>query len=208
MKNLFTIAFSIMVVFSAKSQDDGGSNRMWIGGTGSYQSFSVKDGHDETSYQFGPSFGFMLNSNMALGINMMYRGSSHHHNDANEEVDENLGYNFEPFFRYYFGGNEKFKFFGDGLVSFGGGKTKYTDNLGNFSENKYSTYSIAVRPGFQYWFTDKWSIASTIGTLGYGSRTEKDAKIDMNGEFVDEVTTSFGVKVDFSTVNFSFFFHF
>ena len=209
MKRLLIITLISLVNNAVFSQDESNEVTMWVGGVVGFQSFSVENGHNETSYEFGPSIGFMLNSKMALGFNIMYQGFTHNHNDANEEIDKSTGYNFEPFYRYYSSGSNKFKFFGDALVSFGGGHTSYSDNLGNSSENnKYSTFGLAVRPGFQYWFTSKWSVSSTIGALGYGTRIDEDATIDTNGMFIDQKTSYFGLNIDFSTVNLSFIFQF
>jgi hypothetical protein len=94
----------------------------------------------------------------------------------------------ELYGRYYLPIAEQFYFFGDAFLLFGGGDPNTTvDN------NEYNRFDLGARIGLQYWFTPQWSMAASNNLLLYESR-------DGNGEF--------GAGVNFSTLNFSFFFHF
>ena len=94
----------------------------------------------------------------------------------------------EPYFRYYIPVVEKFSFFGDAFIGIGGG-----DNNTGADGGEYNTLNFGARAGLQFWFTPRWSIAASNNVIIYEST-------DGDGEF--------GVGVNFSAVNFSFFFHF
>lgn len=94
----------------------------------------------------------------------------------------------EVYGRYYIPVVEKFAFYGDAFFGFGG-----EDNDTSNDGGEHNTLNFGARAGLQYWFTSQWSMAASSNVLIYNSR-------DGNGEF--------GAGVDFSAVNFSFFFHF
>ena len=93
-----------------------------------------------------------------------------------------------PYIRYYLPVVDKLSFYGDGFIGIGGG-----DNDTTVDGGEYNTLNFGARVGLQYWFSPKWSIAASNNVLLYNSTNG-------NGDF--------GAGVDFSTVNFSFFFHF
>ena len=85
-------------------------------------------------------------------------------------------------------GDDRISFFGDGFVGIGGG-----DNITGVDGGEYSTLDFGARAGIQYWFTQRWSMTASNNVLVYNS-------IDGAGDF--------GMGLDFSALNFSFFFHF
>lgn len=97
-------------------------------------------------------------------------------------------WNIEPFFRYYIPVVENFSFYGDAYIGIGGG-----DNNTSADGGEFNTLDFGARAGIQYWFTPRWSVAASSNIFRYNS-------IDSNGDF--------GAGVDFSSVNFSFFFYF
>ena len=94
----------------------------------------------------------------------------------------------EPYFRYYIPVVDQFSFYGDAFFGIGGG-----DNSTNTDGGDYNSLDFGARAGLQYWFTPRWSIAASTNVLTYTSTNN-------NGEF--------GLGVNFSSVSFSFFFHF
>ena len=197
MKKLLLLTAVVLIGFGAQAQ-----NRMWLGGTLGFGSSTVKDNDATTGYQVGPQFGFMLNENMAVGLNMIMNGVTNKANNADNDVFKTSGQNFEPFFRYYFAGTGNFKFFGDARVGFGGGKTLHTNDVDPDDESTFSNFSIMVVPGAQYWFNDNWSMAATLGGIGYRSTTNN------KGGNNESTTNEFAIGVDFDTFNLGFFFHF
>jgi hypothetical protein len=208
MKNLILLAsgliFSIALQGQGQAEVQSSVNKMFIGGGAGFNSSTEKDSEDKYSqWNFGPSFVYMLNDKVGLGISFIVNGStSNYSNDTYEAEYKSSGWMAEPFVRYYFAGIGKVKFFGDAFINFGGGKDEFSDNFTSSDESKYGNFGIGVRPGFQFWFNDNWSMASTIGNLGYSSLT------DNKGDSDETKTNNFGVNVDFSTVNFSFYWHF
>ena len=215
MKKILLIAAGLMLSAGTFAQEGASSgNKMWIGGTAGFNSGGTKDKGDDTNsqstfkYNVGPSFGYMLNEKMAVGINVMFGADNSTQNNATEDKTANSGYNFQPFFRYYFAGSDNFKFYGDLAVGFGGGNTTWSDNTGASNESKYGTFDLGVTAGAQYWFTPDWSMASSIGLLGYNSHTSNKGQTDAAGKSKENVTSDFGLNATFSTLNFSFFYHF
>lgn len=210
MKKLLLLSLGLIMAVGLQAQgEETAGNKMWIGGTAGFGSSSVKDGESSSGYQFGPQFGYMLNDKMGVAINLLVNGGTNKQNNANNDEVKMSGWNIEPFFRYYFAGAGNFKFFGDALVGFGGGKTTWSaDDMPEDGESKYSTFGINVRPGVQYWFNDNWSMLTTIGVLGYNSQTDNIGEEDGAGNSLEETTSDFGIAVDFSNINFSVYWHF
>lgn len=191
----------MLALFASVTMLGQDASKMFLGGKFGFDNNSVKDGSSTNSFNIGPDFGYMLNSNMAVGLSFTFGNSNTKDGDGDDQRKSN-SWNAQPYFRYYMGTNEKFKFFGDLAVSFGGGTTTTYNVLGDPNETKQNTFGINVRPGIQYWFTPRWSMLSTIGRLGYNSTTD-----DVGGG--NETTTNnFGLNVDFTTLNFGMFFHF
>ncbi len=126
------------------------------------------------TYTLGPSFGMMLTDVMAVGGTLTI-------SDAFWAI--------EPYFRMYKPIKDNFKFYGDGYLSIGGGSSGATD---------YSSFGIGVRPGVQYWFTQQWSMAATLGNIGYSQTSWEGGTSDGH----------FALGIDFSSLHFAFFFHF
>lgn len=207
------MALGLMAGTTMFAQEDAG-NKMWLGGTAGFASGGHSDKGDNTNdystmrYNFGPSFGYMLDDKMAVGINLLFSGSSQTDNDAIESKTSTSGYNIQPFFRYYFAGADKFKFYGDLRVGFGGGNTKTEDNTGTSNERKNSTFDVGAYAGAQYWFNPNWSMAADLGVLGYQSMTDFKGQTNNNGESMEEVDSEFGLGGNFATLTFSMFYHF
>lgn len=199
---LITLSLAITIVIHAQEEKQALDKKVWLGGTGGFSLVGVKDAGSTFKYNVGPSFGFMVSESSALGINIDFTSSTASSNNGNEDKNLSVGYNFQPFFRHYFGGGNSFKFYYDLVVSFGGGKTSATNNQGLDNETKYGTFGIGTYMGAQYWFNSSWSMASSIGLLGYDSRTN-------NKDGANESKTyNFGLNATFSTLNFSLFYHF
>ena len=218
MKKVLLIAVGLVLGAGAFAQEgESAGNKMWIGGTVGFGSSNNADGNDNTNdvktsgWEFGPTFGFMLNDKMAVGINLMVDGKTTTKNNKDADETKVSGYNFEPFFRYYFAGTGNFKFYGDATVNFGGGKTTWSDNTGSDPvDSKYSKFGVGLHPGVQYWFTDDWSMASTIGLVGFSQMSTKRNVINDKGNKVEvtDKVSDFGLIGDFSSLKFSFFYHF
>lgn len=169
---LFTgLLISLTLVAQNENSNSGDSPIMWLGGEVTFGAMSARD------ITLGPSFGIMLNENMGVGGTLTFSTG----NNSN-------AWGIEPYFRYYIPIIDKFAFYGDAFLGFGGG-----DNIADADGGEYNWFDIGARVGLQFWFTPRWSLAASNNILIYNST-------DGNGEF--------GAGVDFSSVNLSFFFHF
>ena len=175
MKKILVIFVGLLIISSVFAQDEntssGDSPLMWLGGEVTFGAMSDRD------ITLGPSFGILLNDNMGVGGTILFSTG----NNSN-------AWGIEPYFRYYLPIVDKFAFFGDAFVGFGG-----EDNDTNTDGNEHNWFQVGARVGLQFWFTPKWSLAASNNILLFNSR-------DGNGEF--------GAGVNFSTVNLSFFYHF
>ncbi len=180
MKKVFLVMIVVLIAIGINAQEKA-SKGMWLGGTVGFTSGDY-DGTDVSSYKIGPAWGMMLNKQWGAGVNLLIKGQD----NSGESVNT---WSVEPYIRYYKGITGNFKFFGDGVVAFGGG-----DN--------HSMFGVGVRPGMQYWFTSNWSMASSLGMLGYKSETHN------KGEVNERDYSNFGLDFDMSAVNFSLFYHF
>ena len=163
-KVLMIMMMAIVVVIAGAQEKE--SKGMWIGG-----GFGLNGG-DYDGWNLSPQWGMMFNENMGLGANLIL-------------TDDD--WMVEPYFRYYMGITDNFKFFADGAVAFGG-------------NDDYSMFQIQVRPGVQYWFTPKWSLAAATPLLSFYSR-------NYDSDALEDISTSF-LGLDATNLSFSLYFHF
>ncbi len=165
-----------------KAQD----NKMWVGGAISFG--STDDGAPDRlmEWEFSPQWGMMFNENLGAGVELSIGGWKR--GDADD-----IRWMVMPYARYYMAVTDNFKFFGDALIGFGG----------NTAATSETAFRVGVRPGFQYWFAPKWSMAATFGFLGYDKYEMKNPAGDVEGS-----ENGFGLDLDMSDINFGLYFHF
>lgn len=202
-----SIAFlSILALgFSANAQD----NKWWVQGGMNFASGSSEAGGVETNLTdlgFFPGVGYMLNENLAVGLQLNLLGSTMETVDGDETTTmKNNSFGATPFVRYYHWIGDNFGIYGQLDVAFNSGtQTAEVTPFPEF-ESKTSQFAVGIRPGVQYWFHEAWSVNANVGFLGFES-SSVDGPADGDG---DEVTTSgFGAEIDGTTVNFGLNFHF
>ncbi len=102
MKKLFlTIAVALGVFSAASAQSN-----MWVGGTAGLWSSKVKGSDSQLSFKVMPEFGYILNSNVGIGIAL---GGAHTHGGLDFDGNTTQGYAgstneyiVNPFVRYTF----------------------------------------------------------------------------------------------------------
>lgn len=193
MKKLFlTIAVALGVFSAASAQGN-----MWVGGTAGLWSSKVKGGDSQLSFKVMPEFGYILNSNVGIGIAL---GGAHVHG-AGLNFDGNLStgaesstneYTVNPFVRYTF-------LKGDlgGLFFDGGGS--YTWSKETNGGPKGSGYEIGLRPGVAINVSSKISLLGKFGFLGY-QNSKQDYVVA--GETKTGEINSFGFDFDMRNVEF------
>ena len=88
------------------------------------------------------------------------------------------------------------------------GNLLFENNVTPEVESKYSVFGAGLYLGTQYWMAPDWSIAATIGMVGYDSRTENKDEVDGMGNSLERTTSKLGIAGDFTSLNFSLFYHF
>ncbi len=172
---------------SANAQDE----KMWIGGALGFGSVDVKGASDKaTTFNFSPQWGMMLNDNWGVGVDLSFE-------NYKKGEAKSSNWMVMPYARYYVGITENFKFFGDGLVGFGAGETE--------EGTDFDQLKLGVRPGFQYWFSSKFSMATTFGFLGYEKVEEE---VSVMGATGTAETSKFGLDFTPASVSFGLYFHF
>ncbi|MFM7728908.1 MAG: outer membrane beta-barrel protein, partial [Flavobacteriales bacterium] len=160
---------------------------------------------------FGPQYGYWVNDNIAVGIGLSYSSSTAENGTEGGALDyktkEMTGFSVSPFVRYY-KKMDKFALYGELNIGIGSGKTSWSDVTAGSSpvevpDAETKSFSLNVGPGVQYWFSDNWSMNTTIGLLSYGT----DTQVGQDGAD-DVVTSDLNFGLDMTSLNFGLNYHF
>jgi len=205
MKKVILFIAMVSAVSLAGAQD----NKMWLGGTISYSTESYDPSDSKYSrLVFGPNFGYMVTDKIAVGLGLGIA------NTTGKDLPDGPGtyewtessFDVIPFVRYYKSLGDNFSLYGEFAIGIGSGKYSedHSDATLNPSDEEFSTFSLGIAPGIQYWFGNKWSINAQWGALQYSTRTDKDQAPDGS----DEKTNNFTIGLDLSSMNFGLNYHF
>ena len=147
MKKLFMTLAAAFVAVSMSAQ-------VYVGGGLGFQSTS-HDGDSESFFTVVPEIGYSLDNNCAVGITLGYT------NYKNEDTRFAIA----PYYRYGFAQLGKVNFFVDGTVYF----EQYKDKSADLKTN---TFGVGLKPGASVNVSDKLTLATHFGFLGY--ENEKD----------------------------------
>lgn len=180
MKKLFLVMTIAAFAVCAKAQ-------FYAGGTVGFMSV---DNGDKTTYcKILPELGYNVNDQVSVGAIFGYTrnwASSIANNEFGETARH--GYTFQPYVRYQFLKSGMFSFYGEGDL----GYTKFKDNG--------EQYTVGVRPVITFNITDKISLVSKIGFLGYNCFSPKDDDKDD--------TKAWGFDVNGNNIEFGLFYNF
>ncbi len=196
MKKLFlTIAVALGVFSAASAQGN-----MWVGGTAGVWSSKVKGGDSQLSFKVMPEFGYILNSNVGIGIAL---GGAHTHggldfddNTATASEGSRNEYKVNPFLRYTFLKSDL-----GGLFFDGGGS--YTWSKGTNGGPKGSGYEIGLRPGIAISVSNKISLLGKFGFLGYQNKKQDYLSLSPETDITETKTfetNSFGFDFDMRNI--------
>lgn len=192
MKKLFlTIAVALGVFSAASAQGN-----MWVGGTAGIWSSKVKGGDSQLSFKVMPEFGYILNSNVGIGIAL---GGAHTHgansdlkfdgNDLTSKGSVN-SYKVNPFLRYTFLKSDLGGLFFDGGVAYGWEK-------GTNGGDKANTLEVGLRPGVAINVSNKVALLGKFGFLGYQTGKVKETRTNSFGFDFDMSNIELGVNLKF-----------
>ncbi|PKB42935.1 outer membrane protein with beta-barrel domain [Cellulophaga sp. RHA19] len=145
---------------------------------GSSRTENFQVNQDDNTYSKGFSFGFtpkigytIANDlTVGLGIGMDYAKSEENYNDE-ESTNKSLGYIINPFIRKNFGAGKNLSLFlqAEGRYSLYERKDSNSDSY----EDPQKKIFIGLRPGLNYFLSNKIALEATIGSLGYNYSSYK-----------------------------------
>lgn len=203
MKKLILSALVAVAAISANAQ-------YWIGGNISLNSVKAYKGADaETIFTFDPEVGYKFNDKWSIGVNLTYKSNaSKELNGAEDSYSTRVDYNFDDFdfdiedyesetsTPAYFG----LKIFGRYNIFKTGIATFFVDGgIGlNFWNNSVGTdFSIGIRPGVSIAASEKISLITKLGYIGYEKQSDKRGGATNIGLGVESSAVSFGVLYNF-----------
>lgn len=148
--------FVLAVVMAAMSL--GASAQLWIGGGLNYAHAKVGEAKANT-ISIAPEVGYNFSEKIGVGLNLAYSVTKIKDVDAN-----NNAFSVAPFVRYTFANpTENLSFFLDG--GFGVSMLQGHDNDDLF---------IGIAPGLKYNVSEKWSLVTSLGMIGWSKALVKD----------------------------------
>lgn len=160
--------------------------QVYVGGAVGLKSQSY-DGNSTTAFTLMPEVGYVLDDNWAIGVSFGYGESGKKNVDKLKVVTVN------PYARYTFAKFDKVNLFVDGGFGF---TNVNSDEVGY----KTNVWSVGLKPGVAVNLNEKIGFVAHLGFLGY-----ENSKPDFSGA---KSTSTFGLDVDATTVNFGFYYNF
>jgi hypothetical protein len=180
----FLICFIVFFSFALNAQIMEGTK--YLGGSLGFNSSKAKSDNAEaiTDWSVSPEVGYFFMDNMAAGLRLSLNGSS-----SGDDFSSG-GFAGLVYVRKFWNASDNFHLFGGLNVGYG------TNNVsvGSFDSSE-NIFGAALDFGIWYNITDKWSVAGTLGNLGFSTISNPDD--DQDGE------TGFGLNVNTTTAPFS-----
>jgi len=187
MKKLFTLAIVALMAVSASAQ-------YYIGGGIGFGMDKVKpeggESSTNTSFTIAPEFGYKLDENMSVGIQVGFTNSKEEGawwgGTVVDELKTNM-FMIAPYVRYNFFSFGNFRVAAQADLGFASGKEKGTVGANSLEEKK-TAFGLNVAPVLTYNLTDKVTLLTRLNfmNLGFNQTKYKDAYTE----------TSFGFGVD------------
>lgn len=177
MKKVLLVLMMVGSYAVTQAQTTAGS--MMIGGGFSLSSNTTETTGDDlksSSFSLVPTFGYFLKDNVAIGVDLGLYTDTY----TNDDKETSIG--FAPYARFYkFLVEDKLAIYGQGGIGFASGK--YDPDGGN--ESNSGSFGVYVRPGFSYFFNQKWALDFQLAGISYTSYDpDKDADDDKEKSFV------------------------
>ena len=189
-KLILTVAVALGVVVSSSAQEAG---QMWVGGSVGFSSTSVKDGDDYTNFKIMPEFGYVVNDQIGVGINIGFEQTELDMAEL-EATGKLTGFSVAPFVRYSAIKGNIGGIFIDGGVGLAQYKNKDYDT-------KATTLEVGFRPGVSLNVADNIALTAKFGFLGYQNlnveQGNSESKINSFGLDLDLTNCLFGVNFVF-----------
>ena len=190
MKKLLFAAAAVFAFGMANAQEEGtgGFSKGNIFVSGGVAFGSEKTGDFKSSgIEFSPMVGYFVSDNIAVGARLSV-GSSKDELGSNEDKTSFFGA--EVLGRYYWTPASQFSLFAELAAGFGSSKDE--PQGGPNTENKF--FGVNAGVGVNYFISNQFAIEAGWAGLGYNTND--------NGGNGAEETSSFGLAVDLSAINF------
>jgi hypothetical protein len=150
MKKLFMIAALAVSTLAASAQ-------VYLGGSLGFESVKPVKGADASStFSFKPEVGYNFDESWAVGVQLGFTTTNA--NEYGAKTDDNVNvFSIAPYVRYTFAKTGIASFFVDGGFGF--------DIYGGDADG--NVFGIGVRPGVSFAISEKVSVVSKLGYLGY-----------------------------------------
>lgn len=154
------------------------SAQVYVGGTMGISGNKNGDGDTKVAYKFVPEIGYQFNKQWTAGISFgLQKGEV----CKIAEVPESVTYTVAPYVRYNFVNSKLFDVFMEGTVGYG-----------RVTKVDADVFEIGVKPGVALNLSDKFSLISKVGFLGYRGVSPK----------VGKSSSSFGLDLDGTDIQF------
>lgn len=166
-------------------------------------------------FSFAPSYGYFVDNNLAIGLGLAYTQIKNTLNTFdvnsnstlnNSQVAEQQAYSISPFLRKYVDVADKFKFFAHVNLDMGFGESENKivyNSTSNTVDNtyKFTSYNVALSPGFAFFPSKKWAIDFSFPLLNYNKVNPKDEDTNIAvsaNETFTFATSSFNPRIGFN----------
>lgn len=196
MKKLLFAAVAVFAFGMANAQEDGTSGfskgNIFVSGGVAFGSEKTGD-FKASGIEFSPMVGYFVTENIAIGARLTV-GSEKEEIGSNEDKSSSFGA--EVLGRYYWTPASQFSLFAELAAGFGSSKNE--PQGGPETENK--TFGVNAGVGVNYFISNQFAIEASWAGLGYNTND--------NGGNGAEETSSFGLNVDLSAINFGLIYKF
>lgn len=196
MKKIILSAMAILAFGFANAQDDSGEgfSKGDVFVSGSVGFGSTKQGDvKENGFNFSPKVGFFVSENIAIGARIGFASTTQ--SEPEEDDFKTNEFSVGAFGRYYVTPASKFSVFAELGVDISSSKIEQ----GNF-DAKSNGFGVGAGLGVSYFLSNNFAMEASWAGLGFNSD-----KADFDGA---EATTSFGLNVDLSSINFGLIYKF
>ena len=208
-KVLLFAAFAAFAMTSVNAQDEDSSgfakSDIYMTGTVGFNSSTTSystsgiDDDDSSSTTFSPAVGYMLSDNIALEAGLSYSSSDGY--DEEFELDaETTVTTFSVGARWFMNPSDKFSLSVGAGLGFGSGTTTFT---GSTAELEASGLTFTVAPAVNYWMSDSWGLFANVAAFEYSSVENSNNQTSDTSD-----TTSTGLNIDLSDINFGMVYKF
>ncbi len=154
------------------------SAQVYVGGTVGISSNKIGDGDSKVAYKFLPEIGYQFNQQWSAGIEFgLQKGNP----CTITSVGESTTYTVAPYVRYNFVNSKLFDVFVEGTVGYG-----------HVSKIDTDKFEIGVKPGVALNLSDKFSLITKVGFLGYRASSPS----------VGSTSSTFGLDLDGNNIQF------